>query len=151
MCCIVIILLGFLILIFVLYLFVHRCVCMFGWSNDEWILPITKGGPIKMHWSVMGELYACFKKNWTCFNHFDIKRSIAQTNKTYLSLDSPAHKEYQNPWAMSVEWMRQVLRRLIQDVIEIKCFIVISLMKQIFFLVRPMDIRIKLLLDWSDR
>jgi len=41
----------------------------------------------------MGKLYACLKKIYVHFNHFDIKLSIAQTNKTYTLLDSPVNKE----------------------------------------------------------
>ena len=41
----------------------------------------------------MGELYACLKNFYTRFNCFDIKQSIAQINKTCISLDSLSHKE----------------------------------------------------------
>ena len=33
---------------------------------------------------------------YACFNHFDIKQSIALTNKNYTSLYSLVHKEYGN-------------------------------------------------------
>ena len=36
------------------------------------------------------------KNFYACFNHFDIKHSIAQITRTYASLDSPAHKKYNN-------------------------------------------------------
>jgi len=43
----------------------------------------------------MGELYACLKKFYACFNCFDIEQSIAETNQVYISLGSLAQKEYE--------------------------------------------------------
>jgi len=43
--------------------------------------------------------------------------------------------------------MKQKLLALIYDAVEMKHFIVISLMKQTFFLVTPMDIETKLFFD----
>ena len=56
-----------------------------------------------MHWSAMGKIYVCLKKFYTRFNRFNIKQSIALTNKNYASLDSPAHKEYDNLCLVIIE------------------------------------------------
>jgi len=43
------------------------------------------------------------QKIYALFNHFDIKQSIAQINKNYVSLDSLVHKEYENLCLVSIE------------------------------------------------
>ena len=47
--------------------------------------------------------------------------------------------------------MRQKLQLVIYDAVEIKHFILISLLKQTLFLVTPMDIETKLFFGQSDR
>ena len=47
--------------------------------------------------------------------------------------------------------MRQKLQVLVHNAVEIKSFIVISLMEQILFKMAPTDIRTKLLLNQSGR
>jgi len=95
----------------------------------------------------LGELYTSLKKNHACFNRFDIERSNAQTSKNYISLNSPAHKEYKNLCLMSIDSTKPKQQALIYDAVEIKYFIVISLMKQNLFLVTLIDIGTKLFLD----
>jgi len=51
----------------------------------------------------MGKIYTCLKNFYTHFNCFDIEQSIALANKNYTSLDSPAHKEYDNFCLVAVE------------------------------------------------
>ena len=63
------------------------------------------------------------QKNCAHFNRFDTKQSITQINKTCASLDSSAHEEYENLYLVSVELTSLKVQMLIQDVIEMKCFI----------------------------
>ena len=69
-------------------------------------------------------------KYYSRFSRFNIEQSIALTNKSYTSLDSPAHKEYKNLCLATIERTKQKLQALIYNAIKMKGFIVISLLKQ---------------------
>jgi len=93
-----------------------------------------------MHRSVLDELCTCLKNIYARFNCFDIPLSNVQTHKNPTSVDSLAHNEYENLCLVSVDLMCQKLQSFIYGVVEMQCFIVISLMKQTLFLVIPIDV-----------
>lgn len=66
--------------------------------------PLSKNLPfLQMNWSAMGELHVCLKKILHMLFSFEIKQNIAEINKTYTSLDSPAYMEYKHRHLVSLQ------------------------------------------------
>ena len=97
-----------------------------------------------MHRSVLSELYMSLKKITHVLIALILNEAMLKPAK--ISLNSPAHKEYKNLLFDVHRFNKtKVTGTYLRCSIEIKYFIMISLMKQNLFLVTLIDIGIKLL------